>query len=231
VRLALPAGCGGRAMSPTREQGERTRRRIVEKAAPVFNIKGYFGTSMSDLVRETGLKKGGIYGHFDSKEELAVASFEYAAEVMRERFTSELASKSGALEKLFAIIDVLSGMAEDPPVAGGCPVLNTAVESDDANPVLKERAQDAMSSWLRLVGRTVKDGVRGGELSAETDPREMASLVVGTLEGALMLCKLFDDPAHMERAVVHLKRHIGSLARPGGGSGGQTTNRSKEVTG
>jgi TetR/AcrR family transcriptional repressor of nem operon len=218
-------------MSPTREQGERTRRRIVEKAAPVFNTKGYFGTSMSDLVRETGLEKGGIYGHFGSKEELAVASFEYAAGVMRERFTSELASKSGALEKLFAIIDVLSGMAEDPPVAGGCPVLNTAVESDDANPVLKERAQDAMSGWLRLVGRTVKDGVRGEQLSAETDPREMASLVVGTLEGALMLCKLFDDPAHMERAVVHLKRHIGSLARPGGGSGGQTTNRSKEVTG
>ena len=217
--LALPAGYNRGAMSPTREQGERTRRSIVEKAAAVFNTKGYFGTSMSDLVRETGLEKGGIYGHFGSKEELAVASFEYAAGVMRERFTSELASKSGALEKLFAIIDVLSGIAEDPPVAGGCPILNTAVESDDANPVLKKRAQDAMSGWLRLVGMTVKDGVRGGELSVETDPREMASLVVATLEGALMLCKLFDDPAHMERAVVHLKRHIGSLERTSEGLG------------
>jgi hypothetical protein len=47
----------------------------------------------------------------------------------------------------------------------------------------------------------------------------MASLVVGTLEGALMLCKLFDDPAHMERAVVHLKRHIGSLERTSEGLG------------
>ena len=201
-------------MSPTREQGERTRRKIVEKAAPVFNTKGYFGTSMSDLVRETGLEKGGIYGHFAGKEELAVASFEYAAGVMRERFAADLAGKEGALEKLFAIIDVLGGMVEDPPVEGGCPVLNTAVESDDANPVLKERAQRAMDGWLRLVGRTVKDGVASGELSPEADPRELASVVVGTLEGALMLSKLCDDSAHMGRAVGHLKRHLRSLARP-----------------
>ena len=200
-------------MSPTREQGERTRRRIVERAAPVFNTYGYSGTSMSDLMRETGLEKGGIYGHFANKEELAVASFEYATGVMRERFAAELAGKEGALERLFAVIDVLGGMAEDPPVEGGCPVLNTAVESDDANPVLKERAQRAMSGWLRLIGRLVKDGVEGGELSPDADPRETASVVVGTLEGALMLSKLCDDGAHMERAVAHLRRHLRSLAR------------------
>lgn len=190
---------------------------IVEKAAPVFNTKGYSGTSMSDVARETGLEKGGIYGHFGSKEELAVASFEYAAGVIRERFASELAGKEGALGKLFAVIDVLGGMSEDPPVAGGCPVLNTAVESDDANPVLKEKAQAAVSGWLRLIGRTVKDGVREGELSADADPRELASVVVGTLEGALMLSKLCDDPAHMRRAVAYLKRHLGHLARPDAG--------------
>ena len=72
-----------------------------------------------------------------------------------------------------------------------------------------------MSSWLRLVGRIVKDGAREGELSPEADPREMASVVVGTLEGAMMLSKLFDDPQHMERAVVHLKRHLSHLAKPG----------------
>jgi TetR/AcrR family transcriptional regulator, transcriptional repressor for nem operon len=212
-------------------KGERTHQAIVERSAPVFNTKGYFGTSMSDLVRETGLEKGGIYGHFSGKEELAIASFEYAAGVMRNRFVAELKGKKGAVERLFAVIEVLGGMVEDPPVAGGCPVLNTAVESDDANPVLKQKAQEAMDGWLRLVGSITKEGVWRGELSAETDPRETASVVVGTLEGALMLSKLCDDPEHMERAVAHLKRHIGSLARSGGGLGERTATRGEEVTG
>ncbi len=195
-----------------RTKGERTRRRIVERAAEVFNTKGYFGSSMSDLVREIGLEKGGIYNHFGSKEELALEAFDYAAGTMQERFKAALAGKQRALERLFAVVDVLGGLAEDPPVAGGCPVLNTAVESNDTHMELKERAREAMSGWLRLIGSIIKEGVRKGELRPDTDPRETASVVVATLEGAVMLSRLYDDPAYMKRSVYHLKEHLRSLA-------------------
>lgn len=204
-------------------KGERTRRSIVERAAPVFNTKGYYGTSMSDLVRETGLEKGGIYGHFASKEELAVASFEYAAGVERDLFEAALEGKKGALERLLAVVGVMGSLVEDPPVEGGCPILNTAVESDDANPVLKHKAQEAMGDLLRLVGGITKAGVGSGELVPEADPRETASVVVGTLEGALMLSKLCDDPEHMRRAVGHVEGYLRTLERRDG-SGEQTAN-------
>ncbi len=193
-------------------KGEKTRRRIVERAAGVFNTKGYFGTSMTDLVREIGLEKGGIYNHFASKEELALEAFDYAAGTMRERFRAALEGKEGAFERLFAIVDVLGGRAEDPPVAGGCPILNTAVESDDAHMELKGRARQAMNGWLRLIGSILKEGVRNGELRPGTDARETASVVVATLEGAVMLSRLYDDPAYMKRSVGHLKEHLRSLA-------------------
>jgi len=193
-------------------KGEKTRRRIVEKAAGVFNTKGYFGSSMGDLVREIGLEKGGIYNHFASKEELALEAFDYAAGTMQERFQAALEGKEGALERLFAIVDVLGGLAEDPPVEGGCPVLNTAVESDDAHMELKDRAREAMSGWLRLIGSIVKEGVRSGELRPDKNPRETASVVVATLEGAVMLSRLYDDPAYMKRSVEYLKEHLRSLA-------------------
>lgn len=192
-------------------KGERTRRRVIERCAPVFNTKGYSGASMSDLVRASGLEKGGIYNHFGSKEQLALESFDYAAGIMHGRFDAALAGKGGALERLFAVVDVLGALVEDPPVAGGCPVLNTAVDSDDAHPALKERAREAMSGWLRLVGRIVKDGKASGELSPDADPRATASVVVATLEGALMLSRLHGEPAHMRRTVEHLKRHLETL--------------------
>ena len=195
------------------KKGERTRRVIVEKAAALFNTRGYFGSSMNDIVRETGLEKGGIYNHFSSKEELACAAFDYSAALMRERFEAALASREGAVERLFAIIDVLGCLADDPPVAGGCPILNTAVESAGANPELRERAGEPMSGWLRLLGRIVKEGVRTGELTPDTVPRKTASVVLATLEGAVMLSRLCDDPRHMSRAVEHLKEHLRSLDR------------------
>ncbi len=201
-------------------KGEIARRRIVERSAGVFNTKGYFGSSMNDLVRETGFEKGGIYNHFAGKEELALEAFDYAAALMRERLRLALEGREGVLERLFAIVDELGGLVEDPPVAGGCPILNTAVESDDAHPALKARAAEAATDWLRLIGSLIKEGISSGELEPGTDPRATASVVVATLEGALMLSKLHDDPAHMQRAVDHLKRHLESLAagrRAGGG--------------
>ena len=197
------------------KKGELTRRRIVERSAPVFNTKGYAGASMSDLVVVTGLEKGGIYNHFGSKEELALEAFDYATGIMRERLREALEAKEGALNRLFAVVEVLGTVAEDPPVAGGCPVLNTAVEADDAYPALKERAAGAIDDWLRLVGREVKEGVKGGELSPRVDPRAVASVVVATLEGAVILSRLHDDPAHMRRAVEHLKDYLRSLVREG----------------
>jgi TetR/AcrR family transcriptional repressor of nem operon len=197
------------------KKGELTRRRIVERSAPVFNTKGYAGASMSDLVVVTGLEKGGIYNHFGSKEELALEAFDYATGIMRERLREALKAKEGALNRLFAVVEVLGTVAEDPPVAGGCPVLNTAVEADDAYPALKERAAGAIDDWLRLVGCEVKEGVKGGELSPRVDPRAVASVVVATLEGAVILSRLHDQPAHMRRAVEHLKDYLRSLTREG----------------
>jgi AcrR family transcriptional regulator len=197
------------------KKGERTRRRIVERSAPVFNTKGYAGASMNDLVLVTGLEKGGIYNHFNSKEQLALEAFDYAAGIMRERFREALEAESGALDRLCAVVDVLGAVAEDPPVPGGCPVLNTAVESAGVHPALKERATEAMSGWLRLVGREVEEGVKRGELSPQADSKAVASVVVATLEGAVMLSRLHDDPAHTYRAVEHLKDHLRSLIREG----------------
>lgn len=200
-------------MNTAMRKGQRTRRMIVERSAPMFNTRGYFGTSMSDLVRETGLEKGGIYNHFSGKEELALEAFDHAVGIMRERFRGALDGKEGAMERLFAVIDVLGGLADDPPVAGGCPILNTAIESDDTNPELKERAKGAMTDWQRLIGSITKRGVESGELPRKTDPYEMASVVTATLEGAVMLSRLYEDPSHMSRAVEHLKEHLRSLAR------------------
>jgi TetR/AcrR family transcriptional regulator, transcriptional repressor for nem operon len=200
-------------MDETMSKGERTRRRIVERSAPIFNTRGYSGTSVGEVAREAELEKAGIYNHFSGKEDLALAAFDFSTGIMRRRFEKALEGEEGVLVRLLAIVDEFGRLIEDPPVAGGCAMLNTAVESDDAYPVLKERAAWVATDWLRLVGGLVKEGVASGELKADPDPRETATVVVATLEGALMLGKLLDDPEHLRRAERHVTRYLRSLTR------------------
>lgn len=89
--------------------------------------------------------------------------------------------------------------------------MNTAIEADDTHPELRDRARASMTSWHRLIGRIVKDGKAAGELRTDVDPYALASTLTGALEGALMLARLYGDPAHMDRVVDHLVSHVESL--------------------
>ena len=193
-------------------KGEVTRRLILERAAPVFNKRGYAGTSMSEIVEATGLEKGGIYNHFGSKDELALESFSYCIDLMTEAFVAAQEGKVG-LDRLLGIIEAFGKWADDPLIAGGCPIMNTAIESDDTHPALAARARDAMDSWHRLIGAIVKEAKARREIDADVDPYQLATLVTSTLEGSLMLSKLFHDPAHERRAVESLTNHVEGLRR------------------
>jgi AcrR family transcriptional regulator len=195
----------------TATKGDRTRQRIVERAAPVFNTRGYAGTSMRELVDATGLERGGIYNHFASKEELALASLDHAVALIEARFAEAQAGCTNAVDRLRAIVDAFVDANVAPVVEGGCPIVNTAIEADDTNPLLAARARDAMASWHRLVGSIVKSGKRDGELRADVDPYELATVLTATLEGALVLARLDGDRAHLERASRHLVAHVESL--------------------
>jgi TetR/AcrR family transcriptional repressor of nem operon len=193
--------------------GDETREKIIRQAAALFNTQGFAGASMSDIMAATGLQKGGIYRHFESKEQLALESFDYAVQVMGDRFRDALEGKRTALERLHAIISVFAEIPSNPPVPGGCPVMNAGIENDDGNPVLRERARDAMDGLRTLVVRVARGGIERGEVRPGVDPDELASVLISTLEGAVMLSKLYDDPAHVRRAVAHLERYLDESVR------------------
>ncbi len=162
-------------------------------------------------MRETGLEKGGIYNHFSSKEQLALEAFDYAYGLVQQRVRQALAGKLNAIERLQAIVSVFQGIAEDPPVAGGCPILNTAIEADDANEVLRDRARAAMDNWRSTIQRIVNKGIERQEIRAGINVDEVATIFITTLEGAIMLSNLYKDSIHMNRAANHIVRYIETI--------------------
>jgi TetR/AcrR family transcriptional repressor of nem operon len=192
-------------------KGERTRQQLIEKAAGLFNQRGYEATSIADVMAATGLQKGGVYRHFDSKEELTLAAFDYAVGVMRERFSNALRDVSSPRDKLLAIVKVYERIPTDPPVPGGCPMLNAAVEADDSNPVLRQRAVVTMDEMRRVIKRTVREGQLSGTISERVAPDAVAVILICALEGAVMMSKLYGNQTPMRAAVRHLEQFLESI--------------------
>ncbi|MBF2064088.1 MAG: TetR/AcrR family transcriptional regulator [Calothrix sp. C42_A2020_038] len=197
-------------------KGDDTKAMIIEKAASLFNQQGYAGSSMSDIMQVTGLQKGGIYNHFRSKDDLALQAFDYAILQIQKRYREAWVSKQHAVERLQAIVDVFRIYIDNPQhpiIKGGCPLLNTAIESDDAHPALKARAQQAMHSWCLLFRRIIEKGIKKGEVNPNIDGDEVASIIISTLEGSVMMSKLNGDSIHIERAIKHLTDYIDNNLR------------------
>jgi TetR/AcrR family transcriptional regulator, transcriptional repressor for nem operon len=193
-------------------KGEDTRRDIVEKAAPLFNQKGFEGTSLSDLMRVTGLQKGGIYRHFSSKEELAGEAFDYAWQKAVSRRLEGIDEAADAVERLKKMIDnfvdIRTGL-----VAGGCPLMNTAVEADDGNPVLRARARGALNGWMARLTKAAADGIASREINSHVDPNALGQLIISTLEGALLISRLENDRAALDQVRHHLREYLETKVR------------------
>src|SRR5438477_1929658 len=169
-------------------KGEQTRRNIVAAAAPIFNQRGYEGSSLNDLMEATGLKKGGIYRHFSSKEELAAEAFDYTWEAAWNARLLHVDEKANGIEKLKQLIT--NFIEHRSPVAGGCPILNTATDSDDGNPVLRAHVAKALRSWLTRLQTIAQQAQERGETQYGVDPEAVATLIVASLEGALMISRI-----------------------------------------
>lgn len=191
-------------------KAQETRENIIKQAAELFNQKGYAGSSIADIMEATGLKKGGIYNHFKSKDELALEAFDYAYRCSSQKIWQIVRQKTKAIDRLQALVSAYLDYVDNPPIAGGCPIMNTAIESDDTHPILRDRVRGAIDEWRSLIGRIIQKGIKKGEIRPTVEPEFMATIIISTVEGAIMMSKLYDDSIHLERAVNYLNNYIES---------------------
>jgi TetR/AcrR family transcriptional repressor of nem operon len=191
-------------------KGEQTRQEIIRKAAPIFNQKGYDGAALSDLMKATGLEKGGIYRHFDSKQELAGEAFDHAWKLAMDARFEGMQEIPNTVDRLKQIV---RNFRDRRVIPGGCPLLNTAVDSDDGNPKLRAKARQALSSWLHRIEAIVEEGKRQGEVRPDVDSAELAMLIVSTLEGSIMIRRLQKKDGPLDLACHHLGEHLETKVR------------------
>ncbi|HXN51789.1 MAG TPA: TetR/AcrR family transcriptional regulator [Candidatus Acidoferrum sp.] len=192
-------------------KGEQTRQDIIRKAAPIFNQRGYEGAALSDLMRATGLEKGGIYRHFSSKEALAAEAFDYAWRETLDARIHDLDAIPNTVDRLKQL--VANFVERRGTIPGGCPLLNTAIDTDDGNSVLRERARKALRGWRSYVISIVSAGIKAREIRSRVDAKRLATLIISSLEGAIMLYRLERNGEALRAIQAHLDSYLETAVR------------------
>jgi TetR/AcrR family transcriptional regulator, transcriptional repressor for nem operon len=192
-------------------KSERTRQFIIETTAPIFNSKGYEGTSISDITAATCLTKGSVYGNFKDKNELAAAVFDYNLEKIRSGIVSRSLGLKDPTEQLLVYVDFYAEVFEKVVVGGGCPILNTAVDSDDSNPLLYDRVRLALTDWHAHVESVVAYGIRKSVYAPETNPAEFADNFLSLIEGGVLLSKTLKNKRHLMSNLNLIRKMINEM--------------------
>ena len=172
---------------------EITRQLIIDKAMSLFNTQGYRATSISDITQATGTTKGAIYANFSNKEEVAVAAFEYAVEIVLKEVRNCVKAAPDAPQKLKAILNYYGDYIGNPPIPGGCPVLNTAVEADDNYPLLRTKVVRLIALLKDSLRQIVHRGMVEKQLKPDLDVEGFVMLFYAAIEGAIMVSRVEGD--------------------------------------
>ena len=191
-------------------KADQTKAFIIEKTAPLFNTKGYEGTSMSDIEAVTGLTKGSIYGNFANKDEVALAVFDYNLQQVDNITRSEMSKRQTNRDKLLVYVDVYDNFANCFP-EGGCPILNTATEADDTHPALRKKANNAINNWKNKIMSLIDQGIKSKEFNSNTNAEETALSMIATIEGAIMLTKLTGKTSYRKIILQGVKERLENL--------------------
>jgi TetR/AcrR family transcriptional repressor of nem operon len=194
-------------------KAERTRQHIIETTAPLFNRKGFDGTSLSDLTEATGLTKGALYGNFADKDEIALEAFQYSVRKVKEMVTQELEGAFTYKKQLLALLGFYSKYVSDPPIPGGCPLLNMSIEADDHRVSMRRVVVKELMSTIDFISDLVQGGIDAKEFKSDTEPEEIAYTIFCAVEGALMFSRVERSSEPMNIIVRHCKKIIDQISK------------------
>lgn len=193
-------------------KAERTKQFIIEQTAPLFNMKGYSGTSMSDITEATGLTKGSIYGNFENKDEVALAAFKYNVKKLQDAFAQEIEKQNTFKGKLLVYPRLYSNYLDLRVTKGGCPILNTATEADDTHPILRKSVEKIILFWKRKLIQFIEQGILLGEFKAkEINPERTALTIIALIEGGVMISKITGNLNDLSSVMLSVNKVIEDL--------------------
>jgi TetR/AcrR family transcriptional repressor of nem operon len=194
-------------------KAEKTAAYIIETVAPIFNKNGYAATSISDITKATGLTKGAIYGNFENKEQLAVASFKFMVKSLMKEIIKHMDKSDSPIEKLLLISDFYRNYYLYTNKMGGCPILNVGVDANNQNSYLLEKVRVIIQRIQDQLATIIEDGIELGEISTKVNAMYAAKRIDTMIQGAIFMAYTMDDEFYIKDTMDQVDKMINEELR------------------
>jgi AcrR family transcriptional regulator len=185
-------------LTPTvTDRGSETRRRILEVAAEAFAERGYTGTSLSDVLKASGVTKGGFYFHFPSKEALALAALRHKQEQWTGAVMAAMLRHPRGVDQLAAMVDALCDQHEQDPACRA--ISRLSCELGDEHPELRPELRTQLTTWMDLVAALIRRGQDEGDIRPEVEPEVAAEVAVESFIGLETVAEVLTGRADLRR--------------------------------
>jgi TetR/AcrR family transcriptional repressor of nem operon len=185
-------------------KGEQSKEKILTQATRVFNRQGFRTTTINDLLKATGTTKGNLYFHFSGKEEVGLEVLKREKAAFMQFLGSALTGDTpGAALDNFLRSALLKHRRSD--FVGGCLFGNTALEASDTAPAFAELVAGVFDEWIGKIESKIAEAQQAGQVRRDLPARDLAELVVATVEGGIMQARLQKLEGPMSRALDTLR--------------------------
>ncbi len=190
------------------KKGEETRARVLDATVALINRKGFRNTSVQDIIDETGVKKGNLYFHFSSKDELGQALMREAADRYFE-YLSDSVTSGDPLGKIRDILNAVLRYHRRRGFVGGCLFGNTALEMGDTDEVYAGLVREVFDRWVNILARHLREAGKMGQVTAGVRPEPMARHIVAAMEGSIMMARLYKREEPIVECIGYIEKLIG----------------------
>ena len=184
-----------------------TKDRIINETINIILLKGIESTSISDIIKATGIARGSLYHHFPDKEALMSEAIKKYEQRFVEFLNNALAGKTPG-EKIYNFLDSAFKIHVNRNFQGGCIFGNTALEMADKNYVFRELVNKVFEEWAKTLSTVIKEAQNTGEVRNDINPDDLACFIVASVEGGIMLSKVKKDENPLSKVILLLKKSL-----------------------
>lgn len=192
-----------------RAAGERTHAAILREAVALATVDGLEGLSIGNLAAALGMSKSGLYAHFDSKQELQLATVEEAERIFGAEVVEPAMAEPPGVARLVALCDAFFDHLQRRTFPGGCFFAGAMLEMSSHPGPVNQRIAEFQKALVSVIRESVDAALEQGDLPADEDPAELTFELNGVILAANTNFVLHGDPAALEvaRRVVRRRLH------------------------